>query len=134
MSRENVESVRRVYEAWNRDDMEALLREVDPNVELLPRLGAAGVRATLYRGHEGVLAYRRDVEEALGAIQVEVLSIEGFGDHVLAHIRAHGQGSASGVQVEAEGCHLWTMAAGSAIRFATYERRDEALDAAGLRD
>lgn len=134
MSRENVDIARRGYEAWNRDDMESALRDLDPEVEWLPRLGAAGVRATLYRGHEGVLAYKREVEEALGAIQVEVLSIEDLGDHVLAHIRASGQGSACGAQVEAEGFHLWTMHAGRAVRFTTYDRHDEALEAAGLRE
>jgi|SRR5215211_7182659 len=134
MSQENVEIVRRGYDAWNRNDMKGGLWDLDPEIEWRPRLGTAGVRATLYRGHEGVLAYKREVEEALGAIQVDVLSIEDLGDHVLAHIRASGQGSASGVQVEAEGFHLWAIHAGRAVRFTTYDRRDEALEAAGLRE
>ena len=63
-----------------------------------------------------------------------MLAIEDLGDvNVLAHIRATGQGSASGARVEAEGFHLWTMRAGRAVRFTTYERRDEALKAAGLK-
>jgi ketosteroid isomerase-like protein len=107
------------------------LRDLDPEIELRPRLGAAGVRATLYRGHEGMRAYKREVEEALGAIHVDVLSIEEMGDHVLAHIRAHGQGSASGVPVDAEGFHLWTMRAERAVGFETYTEREEALEAAG---
>jgi ketosteroid isomerase-like protein len=127
---QNVDTIRRGYEAWNRNDVEGFLRDLDPDLEWRPRLGTAGVRATVYRGHEGVLAYKREVEEALGAIQVDVLSIEDLGDHVLVHIRASGQGSASGVQVDAEGFHLWTMRAGRAIRFSTYERRDQALEAA----
>jgi hypothetical protein len=57
-------------------------------------------------------------------------NVENIRDHVLVHVRARGQGSASGVQVEAEAFHLWTMNAGKAIRFTTYERRDEALEAA----
>jgi ketosteroid isomerase-like protein len=100
---QNVEAIRRGYEAWNRNDIEGVLQDLDPEVEWL---GAAGVRATLYRGHEGVLAYAREVEDALGVIQVDVLSIEDLGDHVLAHVRASGKGSASGVQVDAEGFHL----------------------------
>jgi ketosteroid isomerase-like protein len=96
MSKENVEIARRGYEAWNRNDMEGALSNLDPKIEWRPRLGTAGVRATVYRGHEGVLAYKREVEEALGAIQVDVLSIEALGDYVLAHIRARGRGSASG--------------------------------------
>jgi ketosteroid isomerase-like protein len=127
---ENVENIRRGYEAWNGNDTDGVLRDLDPEIEWRPRLGAAGVRATLYRGHEGVLAYKREVEEALGVIEVDVLSIEDLGDHVLVHVCARGQGSASGVQVEAEAFHLWTMNAGNAIRFTTYDRRDEALEAA----
>jgi ketosteroid isomerase-like protein len=132
MSEEDVEIVRRGYEAWNRNDMDGALLNLDPKIEWRPRLGTAGVRATVYRGHEGVLAYKREVEEALGAIQVDVLSIEDLGDCVLAHIRARGRGSPSGAAVEAEGFHLWTMNAGKAVRFTTYDRRDEALEAAGL--
>ena len=61
MSQENVEIVRRGYESWNRDDMETGLRDLDPEIEWRPRLGTAGVRATVYHGHEGVLAYKREV-------------------------------------------------------------------------
>lgn len=128
---QNVDVVRRGYEAWNRNDMERALRDIDPAIEWRPRLGTAGVRATLYRGHEGVLAYKREIEEALGAVEVDVLSIEDFGEQVLAHIRARGLGSASGVRVEAEGFHLWTMQGGKALAFTTYKGRDEALEAAG---
>jgi uncharacterized protein len=134
MSQENVENVRRGYEAWNRNDVHGFLRNLDPNIEWRPRLGAAGIRATLYRGHEGVLTYKREVEEALGPVHVDVLSIEDLGDRMLAHIRATGQGSASGAKVEAEAFHLWTMDAGRAVGFATYERRDQAIEAAGLRE
>ena len=126
---QNVAAIRRGYEAWNRNDMERGLRDIDPGIEWRPRLGTAGVRATLYRGHEGVLGYKREVEEALGAIEVDVLSIEELGDHVLAHIRARGQGLASGIPVEAEGFHLWRMRAGRAVGFETYERREQAIAA-----
>jgi ketosteroid isomerase-like protein len=132
MSEENVEAIRHGYEAWNEGDMDGVLRDLDPEIEWRPRLGAAGVRATLYRGHEGVRAYKREVEEALGALEVDVLSIEELGDHVLAHIHARGQGSASGVPVDADGFHLWTMRAGRAVGFETYSTKHEALEAADL--
>ena len=87
--------------------METGLRDLDPEIEWRPRLGTAGVRATVYHGHEGVLAYKREVEEALGPIRADVLAIEDLGGvNVLAHIRAAGQGSASGARVEAEAFHL----------------------------
>jgi len=89
-------------EAWNRNDTEGALPDVDPEIEWRPRPGTAGVRVTLYRGHQRVLAYRDEIDEALGA------------DHVLAHIRARGRGSAVG--------------------FATYEQRDQALEVSGVRE
>lgn len=134
MSQESVKAIRRGYEAWNGGDMDGVLRDLDPEIEWRPRLGAAGVRATLYRGHEGVRAYKREVEEALGPIEVDVLSIEELGDHVLAHIHARGQGSASRVPVDAEGFHLWTMRAGRAVGFETYEQREQAVEAARSRE
>jgi ketosteroid isomerase-like protein len=118
--------------AWARNDMEAVFREVDNDFEWRPILGAAGVRATVYRGHDGVLAFRREVEEALGPLAIEVLAIEGFGNYVLAQARTRGRGSASGVEVSNETFHLWTMRGQKAVRLANYERRTEALEAAGL--
>jgi ketosteroid isomerase-like protein len=111
---QNGEVIRRGYEAWNQNDMEGALRDVDPEIEWRPRQGTAGVRATPYRGHQGVLAYRYEIEEALGAVEVDVLSTEDFADHVLAHIRARGRGSAIG--------------------FATCEQRDQALEVSGVRE
>ena len=46
MSQENVETVRRAYEAWNADDLDAFLAELDPEVEwhpsIEPALGGRG--------------------------------------------------------------------------------------------
>jgi ketosteroid isomerase-like protein len=48
------------------------------------------------------------------------------GDRILALIRWKGTGRGSGVEVEAEGAHLWTFRGGLAIRFDVYRDRDEA--------
>jgi ketosteroid isomerase-like protein len=133
MSEGNVEVVRRAYEAWQRNDLEAVADElVHDDFEWRPYLGAAGVRATPYYGPAGLLAYRREVEEALGTLDVEVLALDAFDDHVLAHIRTTGRGAASGIELSLETFHLWTLREGKGIRLATYESRVEALEAAGL--
>jgi ketosteroid isomerase-like protein len=48
------------------------------------------------------------------------------GDRILALIRWKGTGRGSGVEVEAEGAHLWTFRDGKAVRFDVYRDRDEA--------
>jgi ketosteroid isomerase-like protein len=41
MSRENVEAVRRVYEAWEADDLDAFLAELHPDIEWHPSIEPA---------------------------------------------------------------------------------------------
>ncbi len=54
MSQENVEAVQHAIEAWNADDLDAFLAELDAHVEWHPAIepGLEG-RATTYRGHDG---------------------------------------------------------------------------------
>ena len=54
MSRANVETVRRAVDAWNADDLDGFLAELDPDVEWQPAIepGLEG-KATTYRGHDG---------------------------------------------------------------------------------
>ena len=60
MSQENVEIVRRAFEAFNRRDMTAFLDLLDPDVEWVPIL--AVLEGRVYRGHKDV---RRWVEDLL---------------------------------------------------------------------
>ena len=54
MSRENVKTIRRAAEAWNSDDLDAFLAELDAEVEWHPSIEPAlEGRETTYRGHEG---------------------------------------------------------------------------------
>jgi hypothetical protein len=66
MSEENVEVFKRGAEAYNRRDVEALLKDLDPEVEwhsalLIP----FGGEATVSRGHDGVREVMSEVFEAL---------------------------------------------------------------------
>jgi hypothetical protein len=55
MSRENVEIVRRAYEAFNQGDLEGLLDFVDPEIEVRPDPGLPGWR--VFEGREGFLSF-----------------------------------------------------------------------------
>ncbi len=54
MSQENLEIVQRAIEAWNADDLDAFLAELDSDLEWHPSIepGLEG-KATVYRGHDG---------------------------------------------------------------------------------
>jgi hypothetical protein len=77
-----VEALKRGIDAFNRRDLSALLKELDPNVEwhsALPVL-LAGER-TVYRGHEGVRDMIRESDE-VSDYQVELSEIRDLGDQL----------------------------------------------------
>ena len=77
MSQENVEVFKRASDAINRRDAEALLSELDPEVEWHPAiLMAIGGKQTVYRGHEGVREWLRDLYETLSEFQAEYPEIQ----------------------------------------------------------
>src|SRR5687768_1133104 len=97
MSQKNVEAFKRGVEAYNRGDAEALLENLDPEVEWHPALLVGlGGEATVYRGHEGVRALLRDVDDTLSDIHVEFSEIRDPGDQVVALGRIRTRGKASG--------------------------------------
>ena len=90
MSQENIEAFKRATEAYNRRDVDALLKELDPEVEwhsalLIP----FGGEATVGRGHDGVREVLSEVNEALAEIHLDYPEIRDLGDRIVAigHIR-----------------------------------------------
>ena len=62
MSQENVEIVRRIYEAWNAGDLG--LQHFDPAVEVHQTAGFLDTGG-VFHGHEGVLASARELMQGL---------------------------------------------------------------------
>jgi ketosteroid isomerase-like protein len=134
MSQENVELVRRGYEAFARGKFEGVLEIVDPGVEwtpaIAPMLGVEPIRGT------GGLRrfFTEDLPVGFDDFEAKPLSIEDLGDAVLVHARYAGRGRASGVPVSLETFALITFRDGKVATFRDYETKAEALEAAGLRE
>jgi ketosteroid isomerase-like protein len=64
--------------------------------------------------------------------QVEAEEYLTAGDMVLVMCRYTGRGKGSGVSVDTEGAHLWTIQDGQATRLVVFSDRDRAREAAGL--
>jgi ketosteroid isomerase-like protein len=135
MSRENVESFKRAVEAYNRRDVEALLKELDPEVEWHPALEVLlGGEAMTYRGHEGVRQLLRDTDETLEQIHVEFSKIQDLGDRIVAIGRLRTRGKESGAETESPVGNVGEFKDGKAVEIRTYLDPKEALEAAGLRE
>ena len=85
MSQENVETVQRAVAAWNADDLDAVLAELDADVEWHPSIepGLEG-EATAYRGHDGAIkAWREYRGEAWDRLTSRPQEIRDLGESVL---------------------------------------------------
>ena len=133
MSQENVESVRRVGEAYNRRGVGAMLDELHPEVEWYPWLQVQlGGEATVYRGHDGIRDGIRDGDDAFSEIKAEPAEVRDLGERVVAigHLRARGK--ESGAITESAIAWIVEFKGGKVIRVREYLDRQEALEAAGL--
>jgi ketosteroid isomerase-like protein len=85
--------------------------------------------------HRGIDAVRQQFAswlEAYPDLKVEILDVQANGDMVLLWVRFVGHGAASGIPLDMELAHLYTMRDGRAARVVEYMDRGEALEAAGL--
>jgi ketosteroid isomerase-like protein len=136
MSRENVEIVRRLYDAAAHRDSDAVLALYDPQVELDVSHAPCGklLERRVYHGHDGIRTFFREWYDAWATIEPEVEELIDAGDHVISVETTRGRGKTSGVEVDVRQYGVWTIHAGKIVRVAWQERRDEALKAAGLRE
>ncbi len=133
MSQENLEAFKRAVEAYNRRDVEALLRELEPEVEWHPALEVLlGGETTVYRGHEGVRELLRATDETLGEIHVEFSEIQDLGDRIVAIGLLRTRGKESGAETESPVGYVAELKDGKTIQIRTYLDPKEALEAAGL--
>lgn len=131
MSHANVEATERIYAARLRGDVDALLAELDPDVEWQPHLAALGGRAV--RGHEGVRGYLGSLAEEWDEFRQEPEQLLDAGDEVVVFLNTYGRGRASGVEIEMQVAHVLRFEDGRCVKNVTYLDRAEALSAAGLR-
>ena len=135
MSQENVEAFKRFADANNRRDVEALLEELDADVEWHSAvLSSMGGEETVHRGHDGVREMLRDLYEAFSEFQVEFSEIRDRGDRIVAIGRWITRGEESGVEVTPPLASVVDFRNGKAIRVRSYLDPEEALVDAAMRE
>jgi ketosteroid isomerase-like protein len=125
VSDENVELVRRIYDAWDReqsarDFLAEDVEYVNPPYAVEP--GVRRGRASFRLVRETYEDFRIHIEEIIDAGGDDVL--------VLAHYTASGRGS--GVPLAGEHAYVWTVRDGQAVRFQWFQAHREAYEAAGM--
>jgi ketosteroid isomerase-like protein len=134
VSRENVEIVRRVCEAFAGGDLDTVFALVAPEIEWDFSHVDTWLEERVYRGYDGVAEffgiwtgewedYRFEVEEVVDA-----------GDKAVAIIRDEGRGKSSGIKLERRHAEVWTIREGRVVRIEPFDDKAEALEAVRLHE
>jgi ketosteroid isomerase-like protein len=84
MSEENIDTVRALYGALNRGDMEGLVQYLHPEVEIHPATGGMLDMGTTYRGRDGMRQFAETAWESFDmAVEPEEITTAP-GDRILA--------------------------------------------------
>jgi uncharacterized protein len=129
MSQENVEIVRRSFVAFNARDVDGLVSLSAEDCEWLPL--RAQLEGIVYRGHDGVRQFVRDMDEDWEAFRIDPLE---FHDHeervvVIGHVGALGR---SGVEIDSVAGFVFELHHGRVRHITSHSDPEAALAAVGL--
>jgi ketosteroid isomerase-like protein len=116
------------YDAWNRDDREAYLGLLHPDV----RIETSGLFPDLareYAGRERAAKFWRQMHEPWETFRVDVEHIEDEDDWAIASVRFRARGADSGVDVDMRFGMAMRVSDGLAIEFLNRRTFDEARTA-----
>jgi ketosteroid isomerase-like protein len=136
MSEEGMERIRLAIEAFNRRDVDAMLRGNHPDVAYQTAIASMEGDAGVYHGHEGVRQWSRDLDEAVEDLHgvLEELYDLGGGRYLGAG-RFHGRGKGSGAEFDVP--MAWVYISEETedellVRYEAYFEREKALNSVGL--
>ena len=127
MSQENVETIRRTYEAFSRGEFDTASKGSHPEVVLVPPGGQSPLRGAAVR------AWMEP--DAIAEQRSEPREFRVNGDRILVRQHTWSRGAGSGIEVEADFWAVWTFDEdGLVIRIEVFlvDQEREALRAAGL--
>jgi ketosteroid isomerase-like protein len=128
MSQENVDVVRRAFEAVNRGDMDALRELHDPDVTI--RAVEGWPEPGPFIGREAAMRWYEQLLDAFDIDAMEQISCTDAGDRVALQCMWHGTGRGPEMNLEFTG--VFTVRKGRVVLVEFFLDHAEALEAAGL--
>ena len=134
MSQENVEIVRRVFEAFRAGDTERVLEMVDPAIEWDLSRAATWPERPVYRGYDDVLRFFAEWTGEWDDYEFDLEELLDAGERVVAVIRDGGRSKTAGIKLERRHSEVWTLRDGKVVRIDLFDTKAEALEALELRE
>jgi ketosteroid isomerase-like protein len=132
MSEGNVEIVRNAFAAFERGDIEGVLRLCDEDIVISQPPDLPGVSPEQH-GHRGVSEAFAIWPEQWEDYRIELLRVDAAPDgKVFVTQRSSGRGKQSGVEVDMDFSLVFTVREGKISELRLFVQEDQALEAAGL--
>jgi ketosteroid isomerase-like protein len=134
MSQQNIQTVRDAAAAFNRGDVDTWLEYFADDIDYRAVEGALDDRGPMH-GKDAVRAYVQDWLDMFDDFKVEPMELIDAGeDQVIAVGRISGRAKLSGVETDLTSAALYTIRDGKIARGREYWTKEQALEAAGLRE
>jgi uncharacterized protein len=133
MSQENIEVVKAFTRRFEGGDRDEWREDFDSDVVLdtsATEMPFAGV----YHGHQGIERFFRDWLGTWKDYEIAHREYIDAGDAVVVVFHQSGTGRGSGVRTERDFFGVYELREAKVVRYRMYESRQEALEAAGLRE
>jgi ketosteroid isomerase-like protein len=124
VSQADVDLIRGGFDTFADDGLDAILRLMDPEIELLTPANPDMQRGT---GHEGVRRSLNSMLEMFEYWNVEALEFVDLGEHIVVSVCQYARGRGSGVTLESKSAWMFTMRDGKATRLALFHDKAEAI-------
>ena len=127
MSGQNVDVVARLFAAYNRGDLDAVLADCDPDIEV-DWTRSIGPEPSMYYEHDGLSRLAQSYGDVFEEITLTPDTFIDIGDEVVvAQVRRLWH--RDGLSAEVQSVFVWTIRTGLAVRFRLFHSREEALAA-----
>jgi ketosteroid isomerase-like protein len=122
----DVALIRRVYELWNENELDAMFELVDPRIVWRP--GRDSPFAGLHAGRDSYEQYVRSWANLFVYIRVDLGEIHSHGEWLMAEQRQVSRMRGSDVDLEAVVTHVWRVADGKLVRWFSFRDEQEARE------
>jgi ketosteroid isomerase-like protein len=132
VSEQDVETLRRGFETFNREGVDAILDLLHPEFVAVTTPDVA-LEPDTYRGYAGLRRYFAAFDDVMEDIRFEPGEFVDAGDKVIVSFVLKARGKGTGIEVEQQAVQVWTMRDGKALRVETFPDLDSASRAVGSR-
>jgi ketosteroid isomerase-like protein len=130
MSESTSETVRRLFERFERDGLEPALDLISEDfVVEVP--GSMSAEPDVYKGHDGARRYFAGFDGLMEEVRFEPIEMVEQGGALIVWLRLSGRGAASGIQVDQHAAVVTWVEDGKVTRMELYPEMDGARKALG---